>query len=108
MNAKALAIVALSFCYPMPAQSESVLTFGLGNSSCATWLSSKQLEGEGFIWIMGAWSGMNFRNAAKDVGHSTDARGLTAAVRKFCEQDPAMKLASAIDAVYLDFQKRGR
>src|SRR5260370_42454217 len=79
------------------------VAFGIGNSSCANWLSTPSNRNEGGIWIMGYWSGRNDENALNhDVGGETDAQGILAEVRKICEERPSITLTKAAGTAYLN------
>lgn len=60
------------------------------------------------VWVMGAWTGINIGNRDPNVGHSTDANGVIAAVKAHCQRDLSVNLSAAVNAVYMNFQKAGR
>ena len=91
-----------------PARADTATVFGHGLSSCATWLSTKQFENEGSVWVLGAWSGLNMGGPKRDIGRTTDGRGMVAAVKAQCQRDLSVSLASAVSSVFADFLKAGR
>lgn len=75
---------------------EQVLAYGSGaTKSCALWLSTPAHEREGFAWIVGFWSGLNFAYAnanadlRADVGRSTDGWGIVGEVKQLCMKNPS-------------------
>ena len=96
---------------PLKAYSQGVTmtTFGVGNSSCATWLSTPIKEYEGKAWIYGAWSGMNFKNQSNHVvGDSTDAEGIVGEVKAMCFKEPSLPLRSATYQTYVRLERANR
>ena len=74
---------------------------GIGNFSCARWLSSAFLEGSGEAWIAGYWTGLNeLSNTDHMVGHAVDNAGIYGEVKKVCTEHPSMQLPEATYQVY--------
>jgi hypothetical protein len=91
-------------------QSQLVLThiFGIGQMSCAYWLSLPTREHEGEDWILGYWSAVNAVNTANHlVGSHSDAEAIFGEIKKICGAEPSTKLASAVARVYDQFQNDG-
>lgn len=44
------------------AEGIAVHVFGMGVWSCARWLTNPADASEGGTWVLGAWTGMNFKN----------------------------------------------
>lgn len=107
-------LAAFAFvCTTLPSSTYSqgapTLNFGIGISSCATWLSTPVKRNEGEAWIYGFWSGMNFKNAENHtVGNTTDANGIVAEVKATCGVAPSATLSSATSQAYVRLQKIGR
>lgn len=101
-------VLSMLACLAAPARADTARVFGIGNSSCATWLSSKQFENEGSVWVMGAWSGLNIGGPKRDIGRSTDGRGLVAAVKAECRRDLSVNLSQAVSTVFATFLRAGR
>jgi len=96
-----------------PHNNEDVDMFGAGSSeSCAAWLSSPSKESEGFTWIVGFWSGLNFSavltNGNTAVGHSTDGWGVVALIKRRCQDNPSESLISQTMYVYNTLKREGR
>jgi hypothetical protein len=101
--ALASAILAVSACPSAIAADDgtSVLTFGAGITSCATWLTDKKTDTDIHGWVLGYWSGLNRLNTRHQVGKSTDAKGVVAEVKKVCTASPTTEIDDAIVAVYI-------
>ena len=78
---------------------EPMMAFGVGNSSCAEWLSKPEHYSTGFTWIMGFWTGRNMQAPAA-VGRTTDGHGVVAEVENLCRQEPTLILAFAAKRTY--------
>lgn len=86
-----------------------VTIFGMGNSSCAHWLSNKTLERDGQSWLLGYWSAINIENTVRHtVGTNTDGDVILAEVKKICANEPSEILTSAVGRVYFLFQQSGK
>ena len=87
-------------------------TFGVGNESCATWLSNPVFENQGVIWLVGFWSGLNnqmaYEGTGGDTGISTDGLGIVGEVKKACKEHPSETLAITVRNVFDNFLKAGK
>jgi hypothetical protein len=93
-------ILGLAVCESATAQ-PSVWILGIGNESCANWLSNAYKEDEGRVWIMGFWSGLNlFNNADHTVGRANDVKGVLGEVKRICIARPSLELGRAAREVY--------
>jgi hypothetical protein len=87
----------------------AVLVVGIGNRSCADWLSNYVNENFDASWIAGYWTGANAVNPDDHkVGHTVDAEGFLGEVKKYCKNNPSELLAAATAVAYgtLQYQKR--
>ena len=83
--------------------------YGIGGSSCATWLSSPTQFNDGISWLYGDWSVENEVNLKNhNVGHTTNGIGVVGEVKSECEEHPSELLNVAIFAVYLRLQQQDR
>ncbi len=89
------------------AQESFIEAFGIGLSSCATWLDEPGTRHSGDNWVLGFWTGMNVQANLK-VGETTDARGILGEVEVRCRQRPSGALATAAKQTWLDMRKEGR
>ena len=89
-----------------------IWSFGLGNVSCATWLSTPTNRIRGEQWVFGFWSGLNqasaFEGGDGAVGKSTDQPGIAGEVRKLCEEMPSKRLQDAAGTIFYRFKDSGR
>ena len=95
------------------ADTTNLLTFGIGQSSCAKWLSTPALEIEGNDWILGFWTGVNvgtfFAGGGRgNIGHSTDAFGIIGEVKKLCLNSPSQLVSTTASVVFHEFVKAGK
>lgn len=88
--------------HPFPTFPRDYTTFGIGNLSCATWISSDAMEVQGDEWIAGFWSAANVFWGSS-VGATTDLYGIDAEIRKECLDQPSGKLIDASKVVYYRF-----
>lgn len=101
--ASAMLLLLWTVTSPVQAQSDVRPFFlvGIGRSSCATWLSSRDTLDQGKVWILGFWSGMNMWYPDRgDIGGSTDAEGIFGEVRKRCTDQPSMPLFQAVTLAF--------
>lgn len=93
-------------------ESMHVFHFGIGGSSCASWLSNRASETEGKVWILGFWTGNNYDAASFHrngrVGSTADAVGIIGEVKKRCTENPASSLLIEAGKVYDEFWKQGK
>lgn len=95
----------LSFLVAVVSSSNSAhatTVLGVGNYSCATWLSaSKGDELQTINWIGGYWSGANaMNNVDHNVGYNTDANGIIGEIKLYCSYHPSSTILGASIAVY--------
>jgi hypothetical protein len=84
----------------------SVDLAGVGNKTCAYWLSGQSHKSEGTVWIYGFWSGLNYVAAASQQDQSrASSSAMIAAVETACKRDPSRILASAAWSAYIDLNK---
>jgi hypothetical protein len=106
------AMLLTSLLRPASAQSVEIVIVGIGNSSCASWLSSAVSESAGIDWVYGFWSGNNhsraMRRESATVGSSTDGAGIIGALKKRCAADPAAPLGQEAGKLYREFLKAGK
>ena len=105
-----LAILAVADMAGAPPRVFSVLSYGVGQTPCVTWLASDPLlKAKGESWVEGYWTGVNDSVPAfVAVGASTDAAGVVAEVRKSCEATPKQTLVEATSAVFIRMKAEGR
>ena len=82
-------------------------TFGVGLSSCATWLNNPASKAVGDQWVLGFWSGSN-AGSQHSVGRNTDARGALAEVRLICAAQPSLALGLAVNKVWMRMYASGQ
>nr|WP_321984021.1 hypothetical protein [uncultured Lichenicoccus sp.] len=80
--------------------------FGIGAYSCGFWMNTPTRYDEGKVWIYGDWTMSNWRDHL--VGHTTDGRGVLAAVASECMAHPSEKLVYATSAAYVRMQDEHR
>jgi hypothetical protein len=74
---------------------------GIGNRSCAFWLSDPRRENEGIAYLYGVWTALNMVNPRNGfVGSTTDNEGKIAEVKRVCLGKPSMAFVEAIAEVY--------
>jgi len=106
--AMALACILLSGAAGKP-EIKSFRIYGIGNDSCASWLSSRPTLEEGTAWIMGFWSGLNaFDTRNHLVGVTTDGPAIVAETKLVCEKEPSTILKEATGLVYYRFLHEGK
>jgi hypothetical protein len=87
----------------------SLTVYGMGNESCAHWLSDSTFQRDGESWFMGLWSGLNiFNKVNHNVGSNTDGDGRLGEMKKFCEAHPSTKFMDAAEAVYNKMFREGK
>jgi hypothetical protein len=96
-----LAVLAASFVLALtPAHSQDILSFGMGNSSCANWKLNPDNDRVGSNWILGFWSGLNAASTPSLVGLATDAPAIIAEVALICAAKPLMLLQASVLSHY--------
>jgi hypothetical protein len=96
-------VLCLAFCgWEARAQNDAVWFWGIGQHSCANWLSNgPAAENAGENWIWGFWSGLNvFSNTNRVVGHGVDAAGIMGEIKKVCIDHPSANVFQAVRQVY--------
>jgi hypothetical protein len=89
------------------AEDISVDLAGIGNKTCAHWLSSPDHKSEGAVWIYGFWSGLNYVAAASEQDQSrATSTEMIAAVETACKRQPSRVLASAAWSAYIARNKK--
>jgi hypothetical protein len=104
-----LLTLVLSTTAPATARTEdiSVDLAGIGNKTCAHWLSSPVHKSEGAVWIYGFWSGLNYVAAASEQDQSrATSTEMIAAVETACKREPSRILASAAWSAYIARNKK--
>ena len=77
---------------------------GVGQRSCAFWLSNHTTTYEGGLWIYGFWSALNMSSGSNPmVGSTSDGEAILGEIKKVCEADPALPLPIAVSRVYYAF-----
>ena len=80
-------------------------SFGMGISSCATWLATPTQERDGGNWILGFFSAANLASADHhDVGGSVGPAAIVTEVRTLCADEPRMRMGEAAARVYKAFE----
>jgi hypothetical protein len=101
--------LALSTIAPAIGRAEdvSVDLAGIGNKTCAHWLSGPAHRSEGAVWIYGFWSGLNYVAAASEQDQSrATSTEMIAAVETACKREPSRILASAAWSAYIARNKK--
>ena len=114
MRAAVIAATGLSLALRADSEAQvvdtgAVLVVGIGNRSCADWLSNHVNENFDASWIAGYWTGANAVNPDDHkVGHTVDAEGFIGEVKNYCKRNPSELLAAATAYAYggLQYQKR--
>jgi trans-2-enoyl-CoA reductase len=87
----------------------NVLTFGMGQQSCASWPETATSERDGENWVMGYWSGLNrFSSRNGLVGVRAGGEDIIAEVKKVCADHPSTNLNDATLVVYSAMEAAGR
>jgi hypothetical protein len=87
---------------PATGRKIDVYSLGIGNESCAHWLSTPVTEQEGKAWILGYWTATNVWVAGSHtVGKSTDGEGIIAETKLVCAAEPSTGLMYAVSKVYV-------
>lgn len=77
--------------------------------TCQTWLATPQNRQLGDQWILGYWSGQNFRNAEnRSVGATRDKQGILAIIHWACVTTPDELLINVVNETYARFDEEGR
>lgn len=105
------ACLSASAAHSLP--DDQALVFGAGaTKSCAWWFTSPATEAEGFAWVVGFWSGLNFGqsnpDAPADVGKSTDGWGIVGEVKKLCRENPSSTPLAEALKVYRTLRDQNR
>lgn len=90
--------VALALQQSAPASDREIRLLGIGGNSCASNMATPD-DSARVAWVFGFWTAMNFTKD-KNVGGSTDPRGIYAEVELLCRQQPSLTLAVATYRTY--------
>ncbi|MEO9168388.1 MAG: hypothetical protein ABI230_08295 [Aestuariivirga sp.] len=94
------------------AETLNIYMVGMGQGSCAKWLSTPALEIQGNDWILGFWTGSNLGTSSSGgsgiTGHTTDAYGIIGEVKKRCINSPSQLLGGVAAGVFNEFAKANR
>jgi len=107
MLARAALCFGALLALPAAAQQPTVEAFGMGISSCATWLSDLNSKRSGDNWALGMWTGLNVAGNLR-VGLSTDARGVLGEIEVRCRRQPSKPLATATHQAWIDMLTAGQ
>jgi hypothetical protein len=109
MLKRLLLTLVLSTSAPATGRAEdiSVDLAGIGNKTCAHWLSSPVHKSEGAVWIYGFWSGLNYVAAASEQDQSrATSTEMIAVVETACKSQPSRILAAAAWSAYIARNKK--
>jgi NAD(P)-dependent dehydrogenase (short-subunit alcohol dehydrogenase family) len=80
---------------------------GIGNRSCAFWVSDPGRENEGVAYLYGVWTALNMVNPRnRFVGSKTDNEGKIAAVKQVCLGKPSMAFVDAVAEAYTSIETK--
>ena len=102
-------LAGASLAVPMHAETITLHVFGAGIESCASWLANPANMVRGEDWILGAWTGMNFKNEhGHEIGGHLDSNRVIVKVKEICLSHPSFDLGSATFQAYEFMENSGR
>ena len=107
--ALAVALAAAPATAPKAGETVTVFAVGIGNMSCAHWLSTPAKLAEGTAWVMGYWTGSNVWSEGRhDVGIHTDGDAIVGEIKLICTAEPSTQLMFATSRVFSRFRSEGK